>query len=177
MAARKLCHECLIWLSEAALYSRSCSSRPSAELHYLSSLHREIGCICIHALATLLEHGRAGISLKRHRRQNGQGLARRPRTEVRLLPHPNAERRSKGMNICREADALSKVYSASCLTRACLGWREAQVRVVRGDSGTSCGRHVFILAAGIIHTRTPRSISLHVAPRTSPDRAAPCGAP
>ena len=40
------------------------------------------------------------------------------------------------------------------------------------DSGTRCSFPAFMRSAGIVHTRASISISIHVAPRTSPDRAA-----
>jgi hypothetical protein len=39
-------------------------------------------------------------------------------------------------------------------------------------SGTRCSRPAFIRLAGMVQTPASRSISLHCAPRTSPDRAA-----
>jgi hypothetical protein len=39
-------------------------------------------------------------------------------------------------------------------------------------SGTECALPAFILPAGIVHVAASRSISSHVAPMTSPERAA-----
>ena len=40
------------------------------------------------------------------------------------------------------------------------------------DNGTRCARCTFIRSSGIAHTSVSRSISSHVAPRTSPERQA-----
>ena len=44
--------------------------------------------------------------------------------------------------------------------------------MARGESGTRCSRPAFIRSAGTVHVAASMSISVHVANRTSPARAA-----
>ena len=48
----------------------------------------------------------------------------------------------------------------------------SRISIARPESGTRCSRFDFMRLAGIIQTLAGRSVSSHLAPRTSPDRAA-----
>ncbi len=59
-------------------------------------------------------------------------------------------------------------------TRSVSGFRRVAARSASApdESGTRCGRPAFIRSPGTTHRAAGRSISDHLAPRTSPERAA-----
>ena len=98
-------------------------------------------------------HGRHRAPRRRHRTPPRRAAAGAGRTDALTL------------NRRRVPGNTKPVTSRS--TRASSSTARA-----RSESGTRCSRPVFILEAGTVHVADSRSISPHVANRTSPDRAA-----
>lgn len=63
--------------------------------------------------------------------------------------------------------------SASAERKTVRNWlHRSMMRSAGFDNGTTCSRCAFMRSLGIIHSAFSTSISVHAAPRTSPERAA-----
>ena len=82
------------------------------------------------------------------------------------IPPPQ---RVRGPRIGSTPDQAAMLFVCPTQTcsRAC-----RSISIAAFESGTRCSRPAFILKAGTVHVRTSKSISDHVASRTSPERAA-----
>ena len=103
---------------------------------------------------------------------------------IASLGRPAIEAGTKSMGYGSDAQLLEQVGQCRSRKRLSPGFgntrpvppvrarARSRISTARLDNGTRCSRAIFILLAGIVQSRSARSISFHRARRTSPERAA-----